>query len=110
MSQKILQVNFTFSGVSGAELEQAFLPIGQAIADTPGLRWKIWLMNEAEHAIGGVYLFDDEASMQGYLNGPLVAGAPHDPRLSNASVKMFDIMEAGTAITRGPVGAKAGGA
>lgn len=54
MSQKILQINLKYHGVSRAELEQAWLPAAQPIADTPGLRWKIWLMNEAENAAGGI--------------------------------------------------------
>lgn len=103
MSQKILQINFTFSGVSGSELQQSWLPAAQPIADTPGLRWKVWLVNETQRECGGIYLFDDEAAVQGFLNSPIVAATKGDPRLSNASVKMFDVMEAHTAITRGPV-------
>ncbi|MBI3958838.1 MAG: YdhR family protein [Chloroflexi bacterium] len=104
MSQKILQINFTFSGIARSELEQAWLPAAQPIAETPGLRWKVWLMNENEHECGGVYLFDDEASVQAFLASPIVAATKDAPILSNASVKIFDIMEAHTAITRGPVG------
>jgi hypothetical protein len=103
MSQKILQVNFNFSGVSMTELKQAWLPGAQPIADTPGLRWKIWLMNETKNEVGGIYLFDDEAALQNFLAGPIVAEVQHDPTLSNVSLKQFDVMEEHTAITRGPV-------
>lgn len=103
MSQKILQINFTFSGISRTELEQAWLPAAQPIAETPGLCWKVWLMNEETHECGGIYLFDNEASVKGFLNGPIVAATKEAPILSNASVKTFDMMEAHTAITRGPV-------
>ncbi|MFN8470322.1 MAG: YdhR family protein [Caldilineaceae bacterium] len=103
MAKKILQINFTFSGVSGSELKESWLPAAQPIADTPGLRWKVWLLNETQRECGGIYLFDDEASLQGFLNGPIVAATKGDPRLSNASVKMFDVMDEHTAITRGPV-------
>lgn len=51
MSQKILQVNLKFS-IPRADLEAAWLPVAQPIADVPGLRWKIWLMNETEHTAG----------------------------------------------------------
>jgi hypothetical protein len=103
MSQKILQVNFKFSGVSRAELEQAWLPAAQPIADTPGLRWKVWLMNEAEHESGGLYLFEDEASVQAFLAGPIVAAVKSNPAFSHISAKLFDVLETHTAITRGPV-------
>src|SRR5919202_1415092 len=102
MSQKLLQVNFNFSGVSRAELEEAWLPAARAIAETPGLRWKIFLMNEAECEVGGMCLFDDEASLQTYLAGP-VAALKNDPTLSNIRVKQFDVMEEHSAITRGPI-------
>jgi rhodanese-related sulfurtransferase len=61
-------------------------------------------MNETERECGGVYLFDDEASVQAFLNGPIVAASKDAPILSNASIKIFDVLEAHTAITRGPVG------
>ena len=103
MAQKLLQVNFTFSGVSKAELEEAWMPAARAIAETPGLRWKIFLMNEAEHEAGGIVLFDDEASLQAYVDG-VVAAMRNDPTLSDLSVKQFDVLEEHSAITRGPVG------
>lgn len=101
MSQKILQINFKFS-VSQAELEQAFAPAAQSVADTPGLRWKIWLVN-ADHEAGGIHLFDDEASLRAYLNGPIVASVGSNPALSDVSVKVFDTIDALTLITRGPI-------
>jgi rhodanese-related sulfurtransferase len=104
MSQKILQINFTFSGLSRAELEQAWLPAAQPIADSPGLCWKVWLVNEAEHECGGIYLFEDEAAVQSFLTGPIVAAAKDTPFLSHASVKLFDMLVEHTTITRGPVG------
>jgi len=103
MSQKFLQVNLRFIGLSRTELEKAWLPVAQPIADTPGLRWKIWLVNEGEREAGGVYLFDDEASVQAFLAGPIVAALKTSPALSDISAKMFDVMEQHTAITRGPV-------
>ncbi len=103
MSQKILQVNLKFTGLTRSELEQAWLPAAQPLADTPGLRWKIWLMNEGEHASGGIYLFDDEASLQAFLAGPIVAALKGDPAISEISARMFDVLEQHTAITRGPV-------
>lgn len=103
MSQRILQVNFNFSGLSMAELKQAWLPAAQPIADTPGLRWKIWLMNETENEVGGIYLFDDVASMEDFLNGPIIAEINNNPTLSNVSLKPFEVMEEHTAVTRGPV-------
>ena len=102
MSPKILQVNMKF-GIPRVDLEKAFLDGAQPIADTPGLAWKVWLMNEAEHTAGGIYLFESDAALQAYLAGPIVAGLKSSPVLSDLSVKVFDVLEQHTAITRGPV-------
>jgi hypothetical protein len=102
MSQKILQINFQFH-VSAKDYEQACLPAAQPIADTPGLRWKVWLMNETDHEAGGIYLFDDDASAQAFLAGPIGEAIKNDPAISNISVKTFDVMESLTTVTRGPL-------
>jgi hypothetical protein len=102
MSGRIMQLNFKFS-VSGAEYEQAVSPLASQFAALDGLRWKIWFINEAEGEAGGIYLFEDEASVKAYLEGPLAAQVTGHPALSDFSVKQFDVMENVTAITRGPV-------
>ncbi len=102
MSHKLLQVNLKFS-IPRAELEAAWLEAAQPIADCPGLRWKVWLMNESEREAGGIYLFESDAAAQAYLAGPIVAALKSSRAISNISAKLFDVMEHHTAITRGPV-------
>ena len=102
MSGRIMQLNFKFN-VSGAEYEQAVSPLASQFATVAGLRWKIWMINEEEQEAGGIYLFDDEASVKEFLEGPLAAQVTSHPALSDFSVKQFDVMEDQTAITRGPV-------
>lgn len=99
MPGKILQVTYRFSGPR-ADFEEANLPYAEPIADTPGLRWKIWLINEDRREAGGLYLFDDETAVQAFLAGPIIAEMKDDPTLS---IKIFDVMEDHTAVTRGPV-------
>ena len=57
---------------------------------------------------GGIYLFDDEAA-SALLSGPIIAGLRASRVVSDISVKLFDVTEAHTAITRGPVGSGARG-
>ena len=66
-------------------------------------RWKIWPINEAESVGGGFLLFDDEASMQAFLEGPIVAQVTSHPALSDFSVKQSDIMEDQSRVTRAPI-------
>ena len=102
MSQQILQVNVKFS-IARADLATAWLGAAQPIADTPGLQWKVWLMNEAESEAGGIYLFESKAAVESYLAGPIVAALKASPAVSNISAKTFDILEEHSAITRAPL-------
>jgi len=102
MSGRLLQLNFKFS-VSGAEYEEAVSPLAHDFAALDGLIWKVWMINEEDGEAGGIYLFEDEASVQAYLDGPLAAGVIDHPALSEFTVRQFDVMAGVTEVTRGPV-------
>ena len=99
MSAKIVQINYKLPAPR-AEYEKASLPHAQHIADVPGLRWKVWIINEARGEAGGIYLFEDDATAQAFVRGPIVAEIKDTPMLS---IKAFDVIPELTAITRGPV-------
>lgn len=99
MPAKILQINYKLNGPR-AEYEKENLPYAQPIADLPGLRWKVWIINEAQSEAGGIYLSDNDASVKAFLDGPIIAEMKGDPTLS---IKAFDIMPEHTTITGGPV-------
>jgi Putative mono-oxygenase ydhR len=102
----ILQINFKFD-VSPAEYEKVCQSVARPVADVPGLRWKVWLLNEQEKEAGGIYLFSSKQALQDYLSGPIVAQVKSHPGLRDMSAKQFDVMEGLTALTRGPVSATA---
>jgi hypothetical protein len=106
MSGTLLQLNFTLH-VSASEYEQAVAALADQFAALDGLRWKIWMINAAEQAAGGIYLFDDAEAVQAFLQGSLAAQVTSHPALSDFSVKQFDVMEDLTSITRGPITAHA---
>ena len=103
MTQKLLQINLHYTGSWQSDYVATYADLAKQIAQIPGLRWKIWLENEATSEAGGIYLFDDEVSMQAFI-------ADQKTRLqaiseiSNVSIKSFNITEELTAITRGPIG------
>ena len=99
MSAKILQINYKLNGPR-AEYERENLPYAQPIADLLGLRWKVWIISEAQSEAGGIYLFDDDAAVQAFMDGPIIAEMKGDPTLS---IKAFDVIGELTTITRGPV-------
>ena len=106
MPPKLLQINFKLN-TSTLEYQGLCQSVAQAFAAVPGLRWKIWLLNEGEKEAGGIYLFEGEQAMNDFLSGPLATVVKSHPALADVTAKPFDVMEEVTAITRGPVAAMA---
>jgi Putative mono-oxygenase ydhR len=98
----ILQINFKLN-VLPAEYKTLCQSLAQTFADLPGLRWKVWLLNEQENEAGGIYLFSSEQALHDYLSGPIVAQLKSHPGVRDISAKRFEVMEDVTAVTRGPV-------
>jgi hypothetical protein len=98
----LLQIDFPMQGPWGEDMAAAFSGLAETIAETPGLRWKIWTENAEAGEGGGIYLFDDATSAQAYLE-------EHTARLHGFGIggiraKLFDVNEPLTAIDRGPLG------
>ena len=102
MSEIMLQLNFNFS-VSKEEYEQAVSPLADKFANVPGLKWKIWILNAEKSEAGGIYMFENQASLDEFLAGSLAKIVTTHPALSNFSIKQFGIMKDITKVTRGPL-------
>ena len=98
----ILQVNFRY-GVSAEDYTQAAGQLAEPFANVPGCRWKIWLIDESRREAGGIYLFDDSSSLEALLASPLMASVKAHPALSEFNAKSFEVLDAPTRVTRGPV-------
>jgi hypothetical protein len=96
----ILQINFNLN-VPVAEYQKMTDSVAHAFLNVPGLKWKIWLLNPAAQEAGGIYLFDSQAFLDAYLNGPLVAQLRGLTSIRNISVKQFEVMPEITVLTRG---------
>ncbi len=98
----LLQVDFPTEGPWGPEMSAAYAELASSIAREPGLRWKIWTEDRADGLAGGIYLFDDRAAAQAYLE-------MHTARLQSFGIDgirglIFDVNEPLTDATRGPLG------
>lgn len=98
---RLLQMDFPFSGGDKEEMDRTLQDLSKSIAAYPGVIWKIWTVNEDTHEGGGIYLFEDEASLRTYLQ-------MHTERLKGLGVttlnaKIFEVPEVLTEITRGPI-------
>ena len=99
MALKLLQMDYLFSGPWGDEMAAEYSELAHRIADVPGLICKVWTENREAGEAGGVYLFEDESSLDAYLGGKI-------ERMRAAGVeglraKKFDVNEPLTRITRG---------
>ena len=103
MSVQMLVMVFKFN-TSLAEYAQLMKPLTDEILNIPGLRWKIWLMDESQRTAGGLYLFDDSSSLQTFLASPLMDRLQHHPSFTEVHVQPFDLLESETRATHGPLG------
>jgi hypothetical protein len=73
------------------------------IASVEGLIWKIWISQEEEFGIGGMYLFANRQTAEAYLNHPVVQAVRGNPAVLSAESQLWDVESSLSAITRGPV-------
>lgn len=102
MSKTILQINYKINSPR-ADHTALVTPMAEPIASAPGLVWKIWLMNEADHEAGGIYLFESREAAEGFANSPAVKDFVAHPMISSVSAKLFEPDEALSKVTRGPL-------
>lgn len=100
---KLLQITFCNPDGSSEAAQKAAWERAQQIADCPGLIWKIWMTDPLRSLYGGLYLFEDEASTNAYLEGPIVEGIQAIPGVSNFEAHLFEVNSPLTTVTRGPV-------
>ena len=96
---KIVQVNFEFTAPK-AEYEAVCAHVAGALAEVSGLSWKAWLINEQREEAGGIYLFENGAAAARYLSGPIIAAMKDKPGIRNVEIKLFDILEGPSKLTR----------
>ncbi|MBY0334577.1 MAG: YdhR family protein [Acetobacteraceae bacterium] len=100
----IVQINYRRPDMPKAEWEARYTDARAAqFLQVPGLHWKVWLDGEAERLAGGIYLFEDRASAEAYVNGPIVARLKGNSELSEVDVRIFDVRERMSEITRAPL-------
>ena len=104
---KVLQIHFQYD-MTADEYRAAATSLAESFAQFEGMRWKIWTINEEAGEAGGLVLFDDEASRQGYLDGPYAEVIGSSPAFHDAVIKKFDVIEDATQAARGPVGVAGG--
>jgi hypothetical protein len=102
MPKQLLEINYKFN-LPREEYEAAVRDLANVFANVPGLQWKVWTLNEQEKEAGGVYLFEDESSLQTFLASDLASQVKNNPAFSELSAKPYEVLEEPTRTCRGPV-------
>jgi quinol monooxygenase YgiN len=96
---QILIVSFALEGLSADDFRAGCVEIAPAFAAVPGLRSKTWLASPETNTWGGVYLFDDRAALDAYLQSPLFAEVRANPAFVDQRMATFEVLEEPSAIT-----------
>lgn len=99
----VLIITFNLAGLADADYRQRAQALAPQFMQVPGLVSKTWLADEASNTYGGIYFFEDAASLQRYLGSAIVTGMKANPMLAEISIRAFGTVEAATAITGGPL-------
>jgi hypothetical protein len=73
------------------------------IASTEGLIWKIWILQDEELEMGGVYLFANRESAEAYLKHPAVEAVRSNPDVVSSDYGLWDVENSLSALTRAPL-------
>ncbi len=102
MAQQILQLNFDL-GVPSEEWEKAAEDLAGTFAAVPGLKWKVWILDENRKQAGGIYMFESEEALDGFLNSELAGAVKAHPAVKNMDARPFDVLLTPSQATRGPL-------
>ena len=97
----MLVVTFKLNGIDDAAYQAHAEQNAPAIATLPGLRAKIWLANAETNTYGGIYTWDDVASMRAYQGGTLFQRLQANPHMTDVAVRDFSVLAGPTKVTRG---------
>jgi Putative mono-oxygenase ydhR len=73
------------------------------IASVEGLIWKIWVMQEEEFEMGGMYLFANRETAEAYLDHPVLQAVRSNPAVVSALSEIWDVETSLSALTRAPL-------
>src|SRR5215471_1581475 len=73
------------------------------IASVEGLIWKIWLLQEKEFEVGGIYLFANREAAEAYLSHPVVQAVCSNPAVVSTQSQLWNVESSLSALTGAPL-------
>jgi hypothetical protein len=94
-------ITFKLNGIDEAAYAAHAGQRAPVLAALPGLRAKVWLADQEANTYGGIYTWDDVASMRAYLDGEIFQGLLGNPHMIDVTVRDFAVLAEPTKVTRG---------
>ena len=101
-SPTVLQLRFKLRVSPNAVLAHS-AEAAKKIASAEGLIWKIWVVEQEQREMGGVYLFASREAAAAYLNHPIIQGLCSNPAVISTDSQIWEIDSFLSALTRGPL-------
>ena len=98
----VLQVRFKLRVPPSVLLAQS-REAANIVASVEGLIWKIWVLQEEEFEMGGMYLFANRQTAEAYLNHPVIQAVRSHPAVVSTEPKLWDVESSLSALTRAPL-------
>jgi hypothetical protein len=73
------------------------------IALVEGLVWKIWILQQEDLEMGGMYLFANRETAEAYLNHPVTQAVRSNPAVVSTESQLWDVESSLSALTRAPL-------
>lgn len=73
------------------------------VASVDGLIWKIWLVEQDQREMGGMYLFASREAAMAYLNHPIIEALCSNPAVVSTDSQIWEVESSLSALTRGPL-------
>ena len=104
----VLIVNFKLDGTPAGAWERRAAQLAPTFAAMPDLLSKVWLSDAETNTYGGAYLWQDRASLDAYLAGPVFGALAEAPGVHSIETRTFAALDAPTRISGGSVVAPEG--
>jgi hypothetical protein len=95
-----VEVHYQFTGDLSAYRALAEHAAPQ-LARTPGLMWKLWLLEADGRQVAGWYLFADDQAARAFLDGPALDGLRQHPAITGVTAHRYGVLADLTHITGG---------
>jgi len=86
-------VTFGLNGITEEQFHEASAADAPTFASLPGLLAKFWLRDPETNTYGGVYIWADQESYEGYVKGEIFNAITADGHLKNVESHDFGVFE-----------------